>query len=475
MKKYRQFLVFALLVALLVGICGCTFNYSKEDIYKMAETTPEPTAEPTPSPEAEVTPKPEELVEEVEEEPEPEIVEDDFDGLKLLDEDGDGVIRYDFNYKGAHVYTLTVLDPSRVILGTAVKDPEQRYGAGLTLDVFLEEYDAIGGINAGVFIDADGAGSGWPPYGITYNQGVCYNTEEAGPVVGIDSNNKLFAGYISYEDTIAMEIQNAVSFDPIFVSGGVKTDTSTYEKGIGGRTAIGQRADGSIVLMVADGRQGYSIGLTFVDVADIMYDIFGCVEAANMDGGNSSCIAFEGVQINNSSNQAGGTRNLPTAWLIKNTDAKYKAPDGTAKDLRLNDDLLSDPENRIECDDEMNARLMAFAGPFMDAYYGYFGTKNADMYYPAVKQYVLAGSDLDNRIDQALMDRNWVNTYHTASENRYFNGAYDNGDGTYTIHYISDVTEFSTYWTYAAPGTYLKIIVVEDPNGSGSFKAIATM
>jgi len=56
------------------------------------------------------------------------------------------------------------------------------------------------------------------------------------------------------------------------------------------RTALGIKADGSIVLYVLDGRQpAISRGLSLVDVAKHMIDL-GCVDAYNLDGGGSSVM-----------------------------------------------------------------------------------------------------------------------------------------------------------------------------------------
>ena len=54
------------------------------------------------------------------------------------------------------------------------------------------------------------------------------------------------------------------------------------------RTAIGIKADGSVVMMVLDGRQEpFSAGGSMVEIAQIMLDA-GCVHAINLDGGGST-------------------------------------------------------------------------------------------------------------------------------------------------------------------------------------------
>ncbi len=66
---------------------------------------------------------------------------------------------------------------------------------------------------------------------------------------------------------------------------------SGLEAGAAPRTAIGQRADGSIVLYSIDGRQkGYSIGATLTQVARRMIEL-GCVTALSLDGGGSTTVS----------------------------------------------------------------------------------------------------------------------------------------------------------------------------------------
>lgn len=239
------------------------------------------------------------------------------DAYGLLDEDGDGIVAQKFTYKGSTIYILVVYDPSRVFVGTAVQDPSQIYGVGVTLEDMIDTYDALGGINAGGFIDNGGTGAGWPPYGITYSLGECYSAEIGGPLGGFDADGIFRVGYFSYEDCEKAGIRDAVSFGPVLIMNGEKMGYDILESGIGPRTAIGQRQDKAVVMLVVDGRQAYSIGLTYMDCADILFDKYGCVNAINMDGGNSTCMFFNGEMINNPSNVAGGTRNLPTTWLIR--------------------------------------------------------------------------------------------------------------------------------------------------------------
>ena len=86
--------------------------------------------------------------------------------------------------------------------------------------------------------------------------------------------------------------------------------------GVGPRTAIGQKKDGTVLFLVIDGRQpGYSIGATLRDVQDILFEK-GCYIAANLDGGSSSTLYLNGKVVNKPADLL-GERMIPTAFIVK--------------------------------------------------------------------------------------------------------------------------------------------------------------
>jgi hypothetical protein len=71
------------------------------------------------------------------------------------------------------------------------------------------------------------------------------------------------------------------------------------------RTGIGQRRDGSIVMVVVDGRRrGYSVGLTNWELAQTLVRL-GCVTASALDSGGSSTMAFDGQLLSRPSDPSG--------------------------------------------------------------------------------------------------------------------------------------------------------------------------
>ncbi len=90
------------------------------------------------------------------------------------------------------------------------------------------------------------------------------------------------------------------------------------------RTAVGYTNDGKAILMVVDGRQSASLGVSLPELAQIMIDL-GATEAINLDGGGSSQMAIGDSLINRPS---GGSfqRNVATFLAVVDADSIPKAP-----------------------------------------------------------------------------------------------------------------------------------------------------
>lgn len=124
------------------------------------------------------------------------------------------------------------------------------------------------------------------------------------------------------------EILAGIGGGPTLVKNGQKLITYTEEvffgSGVGNtnrdpRTVIGYTADKHVIMMVIDGRQVDSEGLSLPEAADLMISL-GCIEAMNLDGGGSSTMAVGNQLVNL---PAGGTfqRPIPTMLAIVNPDS----------------------------------------------------------------------------------------------------------------------------------------------------------
>lgn len=232
----------------------------------------------------------------------------------LVDEDGDGIIITDVKGEGYAGLMMVVLDPSRVIMGS---NPEAYGRYGYTVQSMVERYDAVAGINAGGFEDPNGSGNGSIPNTLVVYEGEVYYAAKGVDMgfVGIDSNNILHvATRITADQIREKDIQYGVCFGPVLVANGEACSFDHLISGVNPRTAIGQRSDGAMLLLVIDGRQVSSLGATYADLAEVFLE-FGAVNACNLDGGSSTVMFYEGEYINNCASVV-GIRPVPTTFVV---------------------------------------------------------------------------------------------------------------------------------------------------------------
>ena len=217
---------------------------------------------------------------------------------------------------------MIVKDPTRVFVGTPAKYGEGQ--KGLTLSQMIDRYDAVGGTNGGGFFDEAGTGTGGIPEGIVISEGKLLWGDRGSyySLAGIDSNGILHVGKMTGEKALSLGIKYACSYGPALIINGVPcNEKRSLGGGLNPRTAIGQRADGAILMLVVNGRKVDSLGATLDDLVEIMLS-FGAVNASNLDGGSSSLMKYDGEFKNTSSYIYGGERVLPTAILVRRRDAK---------------------------------------------------------------------------------------------------------------------------------------------------------
>ena len=127
-------------------------------------------------------------------------------------------------------------------------------------------------------------------------------------------------------------VTDAVGGGPIIVRNGkpvfrsFELFTTTQLATRGPRTAVGQMADGRLLLVAVDGRQpGYSTGLTNFELALLMMRL-GAVTASALDAGGSTTMAFDGKLLNRPSDP-GGERAVAEALLVFYYGVYAPAPD----------------------------------------------------------------------------------------------------------------------------------------------------
>ncbi|MBQ1790914.1 MAG: phosphodiester glycosidase family protein [Oscillospiraceae bacterium] len=220
---------------------------------------------------------------------------------------------------------LIVSDPKQVILGTSDEFVRQ---PGLLLTDMVAKYDGIAGINAGGFNDENGSGNGGIPQGLVITNGEIIWGDATTPyhMVGLDSDGILHVGAMSGNAAIEQGVQWAVSFithdglaSSLIINGEVQQQN--LGGGVNPRTALGQRADGALLLLVLDGRSINTLGATMEDVVNIMLE-YGAVNAGNLDGGSSSVMVYDGEIINHCASVT-GPRRIPTGFIVLKEGAAH--------------------------------------------------------------------------------------------------------------------------------------------------------
>ena len=215
------------------------------------------------------------------------------------------------NYRGV---MMVVQDPSRVFVGV----PNAFGSVGLTLQDMVKKYSAVGGMNAGGFEDHNGTGLGGIPIGIVIEDGKLTwgSPGSMTTVIGFDGDGILHVGYMSAQEALNRGVKTACSFGPaLIVNGEAMSSTEISSSGVNPRTAIGQRADGAVLMLVIDGRQASSLGATFADMISVLME-YGAVNAVNLDGGSSSMMYYNGEYLNKGV-MLTGSRKLPTAFIVR--------------------------------------------------------------------------------------------------------------------------------------------------------------
>ena len=211
---------------------------------------------------------------------------------------------------------MVVHDPTRIIVGYSSLFPE----SGETTSRIAKNNGGVAGINAGGFLDSGWTGTGGIPMGYIIHDGkVVYDQYEGKDVkqetVAFTNEGMLIVGKHAIKQLMEYGVKEGVSFGPPLIVNG----KPTIKKGDGGwgiapRTAIGQRKTGEVLLLVIDGRTIESLGATLREVQDILLE-YGAVNAANLDGGSSTTMYYNGKVINRPSDKL-GERLVPSAFVV---------------------------------------------------------------------------------------------------------------------------------------------------------------
>lgn len=228
-----------------------------------------------------------------------------------------GITIYPVNAKFSTGYMAILEDPSRMYVGTIDK-----FGSsvtGMRIDDLCEKYGALGGMNGGGFEDKGGAGKGGAPFGLLVSQGKQLkahtpNGQASSVVIGFDENDKLIIGKFKSNEIEGLKLRDAMAFNYALVQDGELVKNEKVTVAYTTRTAIGQDAEGHVLMLVMKGREPDSLGAALDELAEIMLE-FGAVNAANLDGGTSTCLYLNEESIY-SGFRLDCSRRIPAAFLI---------------------------------------------------------------------------------------------------------------------------------------------------------------
>ena len=237
-----------------------------------------------------------------------------------------------------NAYVMLIRDPGAVYMATS-SDPFSLEVPGTRIHQQILTEGAIAAINAGAFFD-NGTSSpmvGSVPEGLVIADGkVMWETGKAPQegFVGFNKNNVLVvAKTMTAQKAMELEIRDGCCFGPVLImDGNVNVEAYNENSGYNPRTAIGQRADGTVLFVCIDGRQAGSLGGTYGDIIDIMIE-YGAVNACNLDGGSSTVMLYKDTRglygsetklwgndiamINNYSLLQKEPRRMPTFFMVR--------------------------------------------------------------------------------------------------------------------------------------------------------------
>jgi len=233
---------------------------------------------------------------------------------KVISDTSTGITIEDIKGSSFKGKVMLIKDPKRVKLAVT----KEIGVTGERVSDLVKDMGAIAGINAGGFYDKNGKGNGAFPDGLTMHEGqlVHNNVEDkAVNIVGFNDKGKLVLGKMTAKELEEKNMREVVTFEPYLIVEGEPVVKGYGGQGVAPLTGIGQMADGTVIFVVIDGRQPtWSIGATLRDLMHVFED-YHAVNAANLDGGSSSELVYNGKVMNRLWNIF-GERYIPTAFVV---------------------------------------------------------------------------------------------------------------------------------------------------------------
>lgn len=222
----------------------------------------------------------------------------------------------ELGYRG-YIAKVKLFDPKAFQVTVAKDTP----GKLETVSSMSKRKDAILGINGGGFSRIESNGEkAIKMMGYTTINGRLVEPFQLDPGVffaGIDNRGKVVGGVpTSKKDLFDLNPYQGVSFVPVLLKDGRKNEIpKSWKKTRHPRTILGRYANGDIIMIVIDGRQGsWSIGVSLERLQDKLLEL-GVKDAYNLDGGGSSTFYYNGEILNRPSD--GRERPVVNSILVR--------------------------------------------------------------------------------------------------------------------------------------------------------------
>lgn len=224
------------------------------------------------------------------------VYENEYEEAILKKEHKDDLYKIiELEVNGCKGYLAAIYDPTTVHVAVT-----KNLGvSGQYVTTMAKDRGAVVAINGGGFYDPNYSSAGGTPMGITIVNGEIKTNNEygtnvqGGGIIGFDEKGVLYLlKNTTAKQALDMGIIDAVSWGPFLIVNG----EPSFIKGNGGwgyaaRTAIGQRADGIVLLLAIDSNASRTKGADMVDLTEIMQN-YGAINAANLDGGTSTVMVM---------------------------------------------------------------------------------------------------------------------------------------------------------------------------------------
>ncbi len=213
-------------------------------------------------------------------------------------------------------YLVAIYEPQKVRLISSKQFNAGTYGERIL--TMCERYGGVVCINGGGFVD-NGMGSDIPIGYVIKDGEIVWpadgNSDARGNLVGMTADGKLkLMSNATGQEALDTGVVDAMEFGPFLIVNGKSLEITGDPWGRAPRVAIGQTKEGVLLFLVVDG-ENYINGASLRDMVEI-FERYGAINAANLDGGQSSSLVINNKLYNNppAAAKAQGGRYVVTGW-----------------------------------------------------------------------------------------------------------------------------------------------------------------